>query len=122
MEDLNDNLDAYQENNKAVFLAKFHLSETGIARCIKVLVNSAKSVRTIDSLKAIDWVQGQLAITLAEKQIEAVRRAIENKVAFIPGSKFYPKGTVKTNEMRLNFSYATEELINEGVQRLAQLL
>ena len=49
-------------------------------------------------------------------------RAIENKVAFIPGSKFYPEGTVKTNEMRLNFSYATEEMINEGVQRLAQLL
>lgn len=49
-------------------------------------------------------------------------RAIENKVAFIPGSKFYPEGTVKTNEMRLNFSYATEELINEGIQRLAQLL
>ena len=49
-------------------------------------------------------------------------RAIENKVAFIPGSKFYPEGTIKTNEIRLNFSYATEELINEGVQRLAQLL
>lgn len=49
-------------------------------------------------------------------------RAIENKVAFIPGSKFYPEGTVKTNEMRLNFSYTTEALINEGVQRLAGLL
>jgi len=48
--------------------------------------------------------------------------AIENKVAFIPGSKFYPEGTIKTNEIRLNFSHATEELINEGVQRLAQLL
>jgi len=49
-------------------------------------------------------------------------RAIKNMVAFIPGSKFYPEGTVKTNELRLNFSYATEELIHEGVQRLAQLL
>lgn len=49
-------------------------------------------------------------------------RAIKNMVAFIPGSKFYPEGTVKTNELRLNFSYATEELIHKGVQRLAQLL
>lgn len=48
--------------------------------------------------------------------------AIENKVAFIPGSKFYPEGIIKTNEIRLNFSYANEKLINEGVQRLAQLL
>lgn len=49
-------------------------------------------------------------------------RAIDNKVAFIPGSKFYPTGTIKTNELRLNFSYAPEALIDEGVRRLSQLL
>jgi 2-aminoadipate transaminase len=49
-------------------------------------------------------------------------RAIENQVAFIPGSKFYPAGTEKTNEMRLNFSYSSMELIHEGVRRLAGLL
>ena len=49
-------------------------------------------------------------------------RAIDNKVAFIPGSKFYPEGSVKTNEMRLNFSYPNEELIREGIWRLAKLL
>lgn len=49
-------------------------------------------------------------------------RAIQNKVAFIPGSKFYPEGAVKTNGLRLNFSYADENLIHEGVQRLAKLL
>ncbi len=48
--------------------------------------------------------------------------AIAEKVAFIPGSKFYPEGMVKKNEIRLNFSYADEELIREGVQRLAKLL
>jgi len=49
-------------------------------------------------------------------------RAIENKVAFIPGSKFYPEGIAKKNELRLNFSYPDVPLIHEGVQRLAQLL
>ena len=49
-------------------------------------------------------------------------RAIEQKVAFIPGSKFYPEGTRKTNEMRLNFSYSTNEQIHEGIRRLATLL
>jgi len=49
-------------------------------------------------------------------------RAINNKVAFIPGGKFYPEGVVKTNEMRLNFSYPSEDLIHEGVRRLAKLL
>ena len=48
-------------------------------------------------------------------------RAIEQKVAFIPGSKFYPEGTGKTNEMRLNFSYSSVDQIHEGVKRLAKL-
>ncbi|MBN2432176.1 MAG: PLP-dependent aminotransferase family protein [Acidobacteria bacterium] len=49
-------------------------------------------------------------------------RAIQHKVAFIPGSKFYPAGIVRTNELRLNFSYSDEKLIREGVSRLAGLL
>jgi len=49
-------------------------------------------------------------------------RAVENKVAFIPGSKFYPKGIMKKNELRLNFSYSNEEQILEGIRRLAGLL
>jgi len=49
------------------------------------------------------------------------QRAIEQKVAFIPGSKFYPEGTQKTNEMRLNFSYSSVDQIHEGIKRLARL-
>lgn len=43
-------------------------------------------------------------------------------VAFIPGAKFYPAGTVRRDEMRLNFSYASEADLREGVGRLARLL
>ncbi len=85
MEDLNDNLDVGRENNKAVFLAKFHLCETSIARRIKTLVSSPKSIRDMDSNKAIEWVQGQLAITLADKQIAAVRCA-DRHIAGIPAT------------------------------------
>jgi len=49
-------------------------------------------------------------------------RAIAQKVAFIPGSKFYPEGTGKTNEMRLNFSYSSVDQIHEGIKRLAGLI
>ncbi len=52
---------------------------------------------------------------------ELFDRAIENQVAFIPGSKFYPAGTEKTNEMRLNFSYCDVDLIQKGIKRLARL-
>ena len=52
---------------------------------------------------------------------ELFDRAIKNQVAFIPGSKFYPAGTEKTNEMRLNFSYCDVDLIQKGIKRLARL-
>ncbi len=48
--------------------------------------------------------------------------AVEKKVAFIPGSKFYPRGKMKKNELRLNFSYSNEEQIVKGIRRLAGLL
>lgn len=49
-------------------------------------------------------------------------KAIDNKVAFIPGSTFYPQDSMRRNEMRLNFSYPQIEQIHEGVKRLAKLL
>ncbi len=49
-------------------------------------------------------------------------RALEKNVAFIPGSNFYPQGAEKKNELRLNFSYCSTEMIKEGVKRLANLI
>jgi len=49
-------------------------------------------------------------------------KAVKNHVAFIPGSKFYPEGITKKNEIRLNFSYPDIEQIEEGIHKLARLL
>jgi len=86
--------DAASEDHKAVFLARLHLCETGIASSLRGLIGAPKSVRAIDSRKAIDWVQSRLAVTLADKQIEAVRRAIENKVMVITGGPGTGKTTI----------------------------
>lgn len=53
---------------------------------------------------------------------ELFTRAVEHNVAFIPGSKFYPRGKIKKNELRLNFSYSNQEQIEEGIRRLAGLV
>jgi exodeoxyribonuclease V alpha subunit len=89
IEDLNE-----EEGKKAVYLAKFHFSETSTAARIGTLVDAPKSIRKIDSEKAVEWVQGQLSITLAEKQIEAVKTAIENKVMVITGGPGTGKTTI----------------------------
>ena len=48
-------------------------------------------------------------------------QAMEQKVAFVPGSGFYPKGDV-TNGMRLNYSCASDERIVKGVNILAEVI
>lgn len=47
-----------------------------------------------------------------------LERAIEQKVAFVPGSAFYPYEGGE-NAMRINFSYMPPEMIEEGIKRLA---
>jgi 2-aminoadipate transaminase len=52
---------------------------------------------------------------------ELIKKAIEKKVAFVPGAAFHPDGTGK-NTMRLNFSYSQPDVIREGITRLGMLL
>lgn len=52
---------------------------------------------------------------------EILEQAVEEKVAFVPGEYFYPKGGGE-NTFRLNFSNATPEMIEEGISRLGRVL
>jgi len=52
---------------------------------------------------------------------EMFPRAIEQKVAYVIGNAFYTDGRGR-NEMRLSFSLGTEEEIEEGIRRLAQVV
>lgn len=47
--------------------------------------------------------------------------AVKEKVAFVPGFSFYAEGG-GYNSMRLNFSNANPEHINEGIARLAKVM
>jgi DNA-binding transcriptional MocR family regulator len=47
--------------------------------------------------------------------------AVERKVAYVPGTAFYPDGRGR-RQMRLSFCYPTEDRIEEGVRRLGELL
>jgi 2-aminoadipate transaminase len=73
------------------------------------------------------WTQPQgglfIWLTLAEglDSWQLFERAVERKVAYIPGSAFAVDGGSR-NTMRLNFSNANPNQIEEGVSRLAQVI
>jgi 2-aminoadipate transaminase len=60
-------------------------------------------------------------LTLPVDAAELARRAIEAKVAFVPGLPFYADGR-GAHEARLSFSRVTEDEIETGIERLASLL
>jgi len=47
--------------------------------------------------------------------------ALAEKVAFVPGSAFHPRGG-GAHTFRLNFSYCTPDVIEEGIRRLGAVL
>lgn len=47
--------------------------------------------------------------------------ALQEKVAYVPGSAFYPNGGGERS-MRLNFSYPAPEAIDEGIRRLCNVI
>jgi 2-aminoadipate transaminase len=52
---------------------------------------------------------------------ELLKEALAEKVAFVPGSAFHPSGCGHET-MRLNFSHAETDIIEEGIRRLGRVL
>ena len=110
IEDLNAGIKNFIENNKAVYLAKFYLCETRIASMIKRLVFSPGSMRSIDTDNAVAWVQKQLSIKLAEKQIKAVASSHQNKMMIITGGPGTGKTTIINAILKI-FSKITNRIM-----------
>jgi 2-aminoadipate transaminase len=76
----------------------------------------------------VTWTQPQGGLFLWVRMPEHVNSeellqvAVEEKVAFVPGSAFYPDGRDGRCCMRLNFSNAQPEMIQEGIKRLGQAM
>jgi exodeoxyribonuclease V alpha subunit len=94
LEDLNESIDGFIENNKGIYLAKFHLCETGIAERLRALSADPKSIRSVNVENALEWVQERLDIRLAENQAKALRCALENKIMVITGGPGTGKTTI----------------------------
>ncbi len=94
IEGRNDHVGKFMQDERRVYLTQLYLCETGIARRLKILAAAPKSIRRIDTDRAIGWLQHQLEITLVSGQIEAVRRAVEDKVLVITGGPGTGKTTI----------------------------
>ncbi|MBV6340634.1 SF1B family DNA helicase RecD2, partial [Candidatus Magnetobacterium casense] len=82
------------DSHRGVYLARYHVSECGIAAALLGLMQVAKHLRAFSVDKAIAWVQSELAIGLADNQVAAVKAAIAHKVLVITGGPGTGKTTI----------------------------
>ena len=63
-------------------------------------------------------------VTLAEgvSALELFEKAMEEKIAFVPGDPFYSSPGDCVNTLRLNYTNSTPEIIEEGIKRLGKIL
>lgn len=94
IEDLNRLLDEFEPNRKAVYLTRFHVSETGISRHLARLISSPKTIRSMNLQKAVEWVQKRIDLRLAPRQVDAIKRAISDKILIITGGPGTGKTTI----------------------------
>jgi 2-aminoadipate transaminase len=75
----------------------------------------------------VDWTQPEGGLflwgTLPQHldSAEVLESAVQQKVAFVPGGPFHPTGGGH-NTMRINFSNASPEKIQDGISRLGSVL
>ena len=76
----------------------------------------------------VQWIRPQGGLFLwarLPKHIDTeklLNKALEEKVAFVPGNAFYPDGEDGRWCMRLNFSFSQPALIEEGIRRLGHVI
>jgi exodeoxyribonuclease V alpha subunit len=125
IEDMKTPPDHGSTDARGVYLTRFHVSETGVAQQLKVLLGARKSIREIDPNKAVSWVQQRLSISLATDQIRAIKGAVENKALVITGGPGTGKTTIinaiLTIFLRLNIRMLLAAPTGRAAKRMSEI-
>jgi exodeoxyribonuclease V alpha subunit len=86
---------------KAVYLSEYYSAEAGVAVSLKAVLAAAKGPLRLDRDAAIKGVQEELKITLAGKQVQAVRESLDKKMMVITGGPGTGKTTIINTIIRI---------------------
>ncbi len=108
------------EKERAVYLSIYYRCETGVAAFLEGLTAGRKYIRQIDVDKAVEWVQRELAMKFAAKQIEAVKTACREKLMVITGGPGTGKTTIVRAIVRIFLALKTRPLLAAPTGRAAK--
>jgi exodeoxyribonuclease V alpha subunit len=104
----------------AVYLARFYVSETGIVSRLKTLLNYPKQLRLLNIDESLQWVQKDLSIAFSEKQLEAIKASINNKIMVVTGGPGTGKTTIINAILRIALKMAQKVLLAAPTGRAAK--
>jgi exodeoxyribonuclease V alpha subunit len=94
---------AKEEEFPSIYLNILHAAETGVARRLRTLLSPTLLPMSLDWEKAIPWLEHRMGVTLAAKQIEALKKVLQSRITVITGGPGTGKTTlVKCIVMILN--------------------
>lgn len=113
------------EQDGMIWLKPYFAFEQGIARDLVRLKSGQQAIRSIDAVKAVDWVQSQLTIQFAEQQKAAVIQALTDKIHIITGGPGTGKSTI-TNAILAVSGKLTDKILlaaptGRAAKRLTQI-
>lgn len=106
----------------SVYLPFLYRSETGVASMLNTLIDNKKRTREIDAGKAVAWVQRELSMTFAAKQVEAVKKACRDKVMVITGGPGTGKTTIVRAIIRIYLALKARPMLAAPTGRAAKKL
>jgi len=108
------------EKNKAVYLIGYFLAEKNLAARLKRLSQAPQALRKIDADQAIAWIEAKLSLTLADKQVEAIKAAAASKVMVITGGPGTGKTTIINAILRIFAALKTRIMLAAPTGRAAK--
>jgi exodeoxyribonuclease V alpha subunit len=79
---------------RAVYLSLFHHCEAYVATKLKLLARTTSPRPVVNTPRALEWVQDQLHIQLAQRQAQAVAMSLKEKILIITGGPGTGKTTI----------------------------
>ncbi len=110
------------DGQPCVFLAPLYYAEQSIAAQIRRLRSGGTTLPSLDTEKAIPWVERKLAIELAESQKAAVRLALTSKLLVITGGPGVGKTTLVKSILTIMAAKGVKPLLCAPTGRAAKRL
>lgn len=92
---------AMEANRRGVYLTKYYIAEIGVSEQLNRVLKAPKKIRPLDIGRAIEWVQKETGIMLAENQVKAIEGAMKEKVIVITGGPGTGKTTIINSIIKL---------------------